>query len=117
MKQQQETQLQLQQQQSADKAEELRVKEEDSIRDSNTAIEVALIGAESKQVSDNSGDKEFIDKMKLGLQEDKQNREISLKEKQLSEQSRQAKVAEDQKNKEIAIKRKQANKLTSVSNK
>jgi len=98
------------------KAEENRIKEEDSIRKSDTQIEVALIQAEANEEGgeDNS---DFINQVKVDLQREKQGNDRQLKERQLSEQERQAKVAEGQKNQEIAIKRKQANKPTNATNK
>jgi len=112
----QQTQLQVQQMISQDKAEDNRIKEEDSIRKAETAIDVALIQAESKdndfnesdidtEVKDNS-----MEMLKLQLQGDKQRSDNKLKEKQLTEQIRANRVAERQKEKEIAIKKKVANK-------
>ncbi len=105
---QQETQMAQVQAQKEMKAEENRIKEEDSIRDSETAIQVALIGAESKENSqpEDDGSKDMVEREKLRLQQSK-----------LDEDARKNKAAESLKEKEITIKRKQANKPTSNSNK
>lgn len=110
-------QLQLQQQQAQLEAElrneENRIKEEDSIRDSETAIQVALINAESKmQMDDDSAEQE-----KLQLQKDKQQKDFEIKKRQIEETVRKNKVSERQKEKEIQIKRKQANKPTTSKSK
>ena len=117
----QETQLQLQQMIAQQKAEENRIKEEDSIRKSETAIDVALIQAESRdndfnesEVEEEPEDNSF-ELLKLQLQKEKQRTEAKLKEKQLTEQIRANRVAERQKEKEIAIKKKVASKPTTTS--
>jgi hypothetical protein len=53
-------------------------------------------------------DDDFIEQRKVNLQEEKQDKELSLKEKQLAEDIRKNKAAEAQKQKELAIKRQQA---------
>lgn len=117
----QETQLQLQQMIAQQKAEENRIKEEDSIRKSETAIDVALIQAESRDNEFNEADinddeeDNSMEILKLQLQKEKQRTEAKLKEKQLTEQIRANRVAERQKEKEIAIKKKVANKPTTTS--
>ena len=117
----QETQLQLQQMIAQQKAEENRIKEEDSIRKSETAIDVALIQAESRDNDFNEADindeeeDNSMEILKLQLQKEKQRTEAKLKEKQLTEQIRANRVAERQKEKEIAIKKKVANKPTTTS--
>jgi len=117
----QETQLQLQQMIAQQKAEENRIKEEDSIRKSETAIDVALIQAESRDNEFNEADinddeeDNSMEILKLQLQKEKQKTEAKLKEKQLTEQIRANRVAERQKEKEIAIKKKVASKPTTTS--
>jgi hypothetical protein len=107
---------QAQQLQAETKAEDNRIREEDSIRKAETAINVALISAESKDQNDlgedtnDNGVRDQIDIMKLQLARDKQRLEAKHKDSQLAEQSRAAKVAERQKDKELAIKQKVANK-------
>lgn len=90
--------------------EELRIKEEDSIRKAQTSLQIALIGSENEE-NRNAG----LEEAKLMLQKQKQEQELSLKERTLEENKRQAKVAEAQKEKEISIKRTQANKKPSKS--
>ena len=102
------------------KAEDNRIKEEDSIRKAETAIDVALINAEAKSEdmmgsdmdTDDNGTKDQIDMMKIQLQKDKQRVDAKTKDRQLAEEARSNKVAEQQREKEIAIKRKVANKPT-----
>jgi len=115
-KREQETQMQIQQMVAQEKAEENRIKEEDSIRKAETALNIALINADAKEddMMDNdtndNGIKDQIDLMKIQLQKDKQAIDAKQKEKQIAEEVRRNKVAEQQKEKEIAIKRKVANK-------
>ena len=92
------------------KGEEMRIKEEDSIRRSNTDIEVALIRAEAGSGEGEDGIEDDINITKLELQRQKQDDDKELKDKQLSEVIREAKKAESQKQEEIVIKRKVANK-------
>jgi len=104
----QEMQMQIQQMQAEQVAEDNRIKEEDSIRKANTAIEVALINADSREgggEEDNSSERE-----KLSLQREKQTSEVELKSRQQREDERKNKRAEAQRQQEIEIKRKQANK-------
>lgn len=115
----QETQLQIQQMQSEAQAEQNRLTEEDSIRKAETAINVALINADSKEaISDNkdSNDnsvKDSIDLMKLDLQKRKQELDAKYEKIKLEEEARKNKVAEQQRQQEINIKRKTANKPVS----
>jgi len=107
------TQTQLQQMVSQDKAEENRIKEEDSIRKADTAIQVALIGQEGQEVDGDNG--LSLDSAKLDLQRAKQADEARLKEAQLQESKRATLKAEEQKQQEIEIKRKQADKPTTTA--
>jgi hypothetical protein len=119
-KREQETQVQIQQMMAEQKAEDNRIKEEDSIRKAETAIDVALINAEAKDDgmagndmdTDDNGVRDQIDMMKVQLQKDKQRVDAKIKDRQLAEEARSNKVAEQQREKEIAIKRKVANKPT-----
>jgi hypothetical protein len=103
-----------------EKAEENRIKEEDSIRKAETALNVALIQADSKDAgsemgadtTEDNGMQDQIDLMKLSLEKEKQRVDTMYREKELNEVIRSTKVAEQQKEKEIAIKRKIANKPT-----
>jgi hypothetical protein len=115
-KREQETQLQIQQMISQDKAEDNRIKEEDSIRKAETALSIAIINADSKEGEDNdmdandNGIRDQIDLMKIRLQKDKQRLDSKHKEEQLREDERKNRVAERQREKEIAIKKKVASK-------
>ena len=109
---QQEGQQQAVQMQTEIEMEKIRIAEEDSVRDSNTAIEVALINAESKEGGDGEIEDNSLEYEKLDLQRKKIGDDKSIKDNQLREAIRSAKIAETQKQEEIAIKRKQANKPT-----
>lgn len=75
------------------KTEELRIKEEDSIRKSQTDIQVALIGqAGNEQEVDTEGKE--IEKEKLKLQSEKQSKELTLKKEELSEKERSNRAKE-----------------------
>ena len=104
---QQETAQQQMELQAQLEQEKLRVAEEDSIRDSQTAIEVALIGAESKLSDDYLADEDIakleLEREKLNVTKDKQSSEETIKKRQLQETIRSNKVNEE-------IKRKAANK-------
>jgi predicted hydrocarbon binding protein len=104
-------QMQIQEMASQDKAEENRIKEEDSIRKAETQIQVALIGADQNEGNDSIS----LDAVKLDLQRSKQENETRLKEDQLRESKRATLKAEEQKQQEIEIKRKQANKPTATA--
>jgi hypothetical protein len=95
-------------------AEENRIKEEDSIRKAQTQIEVALIQAENQDGG--TGFKESLDARKLQLDEEKQSRELEIKNKQADEAARKNRVDESLRREEISIKRKQANKPATKSN-
>jgi len=86
-----------------------RVQEEDSVRRSQTSIEVALINAQSKQ-TDQVEDNSELDAEKVRLQQEKQRRDAELKSKQIEEDIRKNKTAERQRQQEIEIKRRQASK-------
>ncbi len=107
------TQQQIQQMISQDKAEDNRIKEEDSIRKADTAIQVALIGQEGNEEPDMEG--MSLDSAKLDLQRSKQENDTRLKEMQLQEGKRSSLRSEEQKQQEIEIKRKQANKPTTTA--
>lgn len=98
---QQQLQMQIQAEMEV-KAEENRIKEEDSMRKAETDIQVALINADA---SDQEGG-EGID----SLQREKQNKDAELKTKQINEDIRSNKKAEQQRQQEIQIKRKQVSK-------
>lgn len=112
--------MQLAQQQMATQAsqfsEEMRVKEEDSVRKTQAAIEVALINAESKSSESqdtNPYANPMIDELeqeKLDLQGKKVDHDFALKSKQIEETIRKNKKAEELKAQEVAIKKKVANK-------
>jgi len=95
-----------------------RITEEDSIRKSQTSIEVAMIQAESKLQSDGMNDvndndvDDSLDVEKLRLQEQKQRTDSELKSRQIEEDIRKNRVAEKQKQQELEIKRRQVNKTS-----
>jgi hypothetical protein len=95
--------------------EENRIKEEDSIRKADTAIQVALINAESRGEGEGEGDDADFEKARL--QAEKIRGDYELKNKQLGEDARKNRKAEEQRDKEIEIKRKQANKPVAAKTK
>jgi len=126
MMQQQDAQAKLQQQMSeveqqktaaevALSQEEMRIKEEDSIRKSQTQLEIARMtlasqGNEVEEGPDIEGN--ILEQRKLDLQEKKVEKDYQVKQKQIDETVRKNKKAEEFKVQEIAIKRKVANKPT-----
>ena len=88
-------------------AETNRIEEEDSIRKANTAIEIALINADSKSMQNNNAPNEYLEEAKLALTREKQSKEQSLKERQQREVERSNRVKENMKQREIEIKKKQ----------
>jgi len=99
------------------KMEDLRIKEEDSIRRAETQIQVALLGANSKDGdANNNGTLDQMDLMDFQLQLEKQKEEVKIKDAQVKETVRKNKKAEEQRQQEIEIKRKIANKPRTTSN-
>jgi hypothetical protein len=103
------------------RSDELRIKEEDSIRKAEVQLEVARMGANAQG---NEGEQPAImpeeiemERAKLDLQRDKVNKDYTLKSKQVEETIRKDKQAEEFKVQEIAIKRKIANKPVSKPSK
>ena len=101
------------------KHEEFRIKEEDSIRKSETALQVAIIQANAS----NSNSEEEVDEegqtleyQKLLLQSEKIREEIRLKDEQVKEAARANRKAEEQKDVELQIRRTVANKPKATSN-
>jgi len=80
------------------KVAEIAQKERDSVRDSETAIEVALINADNKGV---------IEQAKLTLEQDKTNKEAVIKQQDLEEKKRAAEAQEEIKRMEARNKAKQ----------
>jgi hypothetical protein len=131
--QQQAEQQQLQQQQELDasiRSEANRIKEEDSIRQSDTAIQIALIGAgASTQQEDRTPEldamnDQYMEQQKIDLQRKKVDTEqqkteatTKLGERVQTENERKNKVAEQQKAQEIVLKKKQASKRPTTSKK
>jgi len=109
---QQEAQAALQQAEHELKQEELRIKEEDSIRRADTSLQIAILGANSRNNMGGEYDEEGnnIEHRKIELQEEKIEEDVRLKEEQLKETIRKNKRAEEQKDVELQIRRKQANK-------
>ena len=94
---QQEAEAAFRQQDLELKTEELRIKEEDSIRDSETAITVAQISADNNATE---GNPDGEDK-KIQLQQSKQESELKLKERQQREVERANRANESLKSKQI----------------
>lgn len=111
--QEQETQIQIQQMTSQDKADENRIKEEDSIRKAETQLEVARIQADSTY--DSNDLKSQLESRKLELQKEKQEDDFKISKNKLEEDKRSNKVDEQQKEKELSIKKMAANKKPSTS--
>jgi len=109
MAQQSETEQQQIQMEMQLKQQEMQMKEDDSVRKSNTAIEVALINAESKE-GDGEIEDNGLDQEKLNAQIEKQKDDTKVRTDTLSEAVRKNKKGEAQRQQEIEIKRKQANK-------
>jgi hypothetical protein len=97
------------------KMEDLRLREEDSIRRSETLIQVEMIKqAAAGEDKDQNGVADLIQDWELKLQ--KQRDDARIKDEQLKETVRKNKKAEDQKQQEIEIKRKQANRPVASAN-
>jgi hypothetical protein len=96
--------------------EELRIKEEDSIRKAEVQLELARISAGAQEEGVGNMEPTYdpeqmqIEMEKLNLQRDKMDKDYSLKSKQVEETIRKDKKAEEFKVQEIAIKRKVANR-------
>jgi len=102
------------------KMEELRIKEEDSIRRAETQLQVALIGTNDKsqeQVNPENAQEDEQSTLDFQLKLEKERNDSKVKFGQLSETIRKNKKAEDQKQQEIEIKRKQANKPVGTNKK
>lgn len=99
--------MQQQQMMAQIQAESNRIKEEDSIRQAETAIEVAMINADIK-ISTAKGDSS--EQIKVQLQKEKQDKELSLKDRQVQETVRSNRNKEELKRKELDLKRTQINK-------
>jgi len=98
--------------------DELRIKEEDSIRKAEVQLAIAEIGANAKAGETGSEGPSIMpeeiemEREKLNLQRTKIEKDYSLKSKQIDETIRKDKKAEEFKVQEIAIKKKIANKPT-----
>jgi hypothetical protein len=91
------------------KMEELRLKEEDSIRKYETAVQVEMI--KQSATGDDKNEDGLADAIQdFQLKLEKQRDDARIKDEQLKETVRKNKKAEEQKQQEIEIKRKQANK-------
>jgi hypothetical protein len=112
-------QMQLQQQQQIE-GERIRLDEEDSIRKSNTALEVAMINAESKVKntdSDYNGVDDMLDLQRLEMEREqlnhtmqKEKQETDIKRRTLDAQVEKQRSDARLKQKEIEVKRIAANK-------
>ena len=97
--------------------EDLRVKEEDSIRKAETALQVAAMKAEETTEPEDNSFQESLERQRLKLEEEKIRRDAMLKERAQRETERKNKVAEQQKEKELNIRRIQARKKPTSSKK
>jgi len=118
-----EQQMMIDQQKAEDeynlRLEEIRVKEEDSIRKAETALQVAMIGAENQieEMPEDNSFQESLEKQRMRLEEEKARRDATLKERAQKETERKNKVAEKQKEKELNIRRIQAKKKPTTTKK
>jgi hypothetical protein len=116
---QQEAQQQMHQEEQAVLAEQNRIKEEDSIRKAETAIQVAMIGAESRKQSTSSNspipEDNSIELAKLQLEQESILLDDRYNQNSLDEEIRKNKALESLKAQEIEVKRKQASKPVSKS--
>jgi hypothetical protein len=133
MQQQQQNEAQMQQQllesqkqqvaaETSLKQEELRIKEEDSIRKAQTQLEIARMGMMSdSEKEDYTEEPDYegimLESRKIDLQKQKIEKDNSIKQQQLNETVRKNKKAEEFKAQEIVIKRKVANKQRPTTSK
>jgi hypothetical protein len=98
------------------KQEELRIKEEDSIRKAEVQLEVARIGSMAQEGGTEQPaimpEEIEMEREKINLQREKIDKDYTLKSRQVEETIRKDKKAEEFKVQEIAIKKKVANKPT-----
>jgi len=98
--------------------DENRIKEEDSIRKAEVQLAIAEIGAMAQQGEGGETGPSIMpeeiemERKKISLQQDKIDKDYTLKSKQIEETIRKDKKAEEFKVQEIAIKKKVANKPT-----
>lgn len=107
---QQQAQQQANQIQAQIAQEQQRLQEEDSIRKAETAIQVALINANSRNNGEDSIDEDGTEEQKLQLQFEKMQRDYEIKNRQVEETIRKDKKNEELKQQEIAIRKQQINK-------
>jgi hypothetical protein len=115
-----ERQAEIEQQKNEDeynlKLEDLRIKEEDSIRQAETSLLIASMQGNEETPVPEEGNND-MERLKLELQKDKQSldkvkieRDARLAERAQKEVERKNKVTEKQNEQKLAIQRKQANK-------
>jgi hypothetical protein len=102
--------------------DELRIKEEDSIRKAEVQLAIANIGANAQEGGTDSGpsimpEEIEMERQKISLQSEKIQKDYTLKSRQIEETIRKDKKAEEFKVQEIAIKKKVANKPVSKPSK
>lgn len=116
-----EQQMALEQQKMDDdynlRLEELRIQEEDSIRQAETSLQVAMMREDGTETPDNNGLTESLERQRLKLEEEKARRDATLKERAQKETERKNKVAEKQKDTELSIRRIQAKKKPTTKSK
>ena len=93
--------------------EEIRIKEEDSIRKANTAVEVAMIQSDSRaevaNASDGGEETDYSsEREKLSIMREKMQKDATIRKQQLDETIRTNKKKEELKEKEISIRKKTA---------
>lgn len=97
--------------------EELRIQEEDSIRQAETSLQVAMMREDGTEAPEDNGLAESLERQRLKLEEEKARRDAALKERAQKETERKNKVAEKQKETELSIRRIQAKKKPTTKSK
>jgi hypothetical protein len=93
------------------KSEEIRIKEEDSIRKAEVALQTAMMSqGDGQETQPDNSMAESFERQKLEMENARQRREAALKERAQVETERKNRVAEKQKDKELIIRRKQASR-------
>lgn len=92
--------------------QQLKLQEEDSVRKSDTAIQVALIQADSKGAQSTESEPSEIDFSKLELEREKMQKDFDLKKSKLEEDKRKNRTNEDLKDKQLRIQSSRTNKTS-----
>lgn len=99
------------------KSEDLRIKEDDSIRKAETALEIAMMQNENNEGSEDNSMQESLERQRLKMDEEKARRDTALAERSQRETERKNKMAEKQKDIELSIRRIQAKKKPTTTKK